>query len=265
VKASRIADQIAQVDLDLAEIDEQVEMGELDETTAERLRSAYRSERGTLEEKLDTIAQTEEKPSDDGDQSVGTAPEGRTSARTIAGTAIVGIAVLVVAVVAVFSLQEQTPAGEMTDGVATDVLEGQGGVDLSSITPEEMETVVAQNPDIPGMRVALAQRYLENGNLEKGLEHYTIALVQQPDDPPTNAWVGWLTFLSGDMVSAEPYVVRALDLEPDYPQAYWFLANIRFERGDLIGSVGPLERLLGYDLPSDVRADVDAMLKEARA
>ncbi len=265
MKAARIADQIAQVDLDLAEIEEQVEMGELDDATAERLRSAYRSERGALEEKLDAMSQPEEKPPDDEDRPIANAPEGRTSGRAIAGTAIVGIAALVVAVVAVFSLQEQTPAGEMTDGVATEVLEGQGGVDLSSITAEEMETVVAQNPDIPGMRVALAQRYLENGNLDKGLEHYTIALEQQPDDPPTNAWVGWLTFLSGDMVSAEPYVVRALDLEPDYPQAYWFLANIRFERGDLIGAISPLERLLGYELPSDVRADVDAMLKEARA
>ena len=121
MKAARIADQIEQVDLDLAEIDEQVATGELDEGTAERLRSAYLAERATLEEQLDGIQTT--RPSSDEGATIVDAPEGRSRARAIAGTAIVGVAAVVIAVVAMFSLQEQTPAGEMTDGVATDVLE----------------------------------------------------------------------------------------------------------------------------------------------
>ena len=46
MNTARIADQIAQVDRDLSEIDEQLEAGEFDEATAERLRAACRSSQG---------------------------------------------------------------------------------------------------------------------------------------------------------------------------------------------------------------------------
>jgi tetratricopeptide (TPR) repeat protein len=262
VKATRIADQIAQVDRDLAEIDEQVELGELDDATAERLRSVYQSERSSLEEQLSVVSSSSTAPDDTAEDDAAVR-QGRSKGRSIAGTAIVGAAVIAVAVVAVFSLQERTPAGEMSDGVATEVIEEQTAVDLDSVTSEQMEVVVAQNPDIPGMRIALANRYLEEGNLERALEHYEIALEQQPDEPSTVAWVGWLTFLVGDPVAAEPYVVRALEIEPDYPQAYWFLANIRYETGNLEGTIVPLEKLLTYELPDEVRAEAEAMLAEA--
>ena len=267
MKAARIADQIAQVDRDLAEIDEQVQLGELDDDTADRLRSVYRSERSSLEEQLASI---EASASDSDAAEEGDAPtrQGRSRGRSIAGTAIVGAAVIAVAVIAVFSLQERTPAGEMSDGVATEVasevMEGQAAVDLDSVTAEQMEVVVAENPDIPGMRIALANRYLEEGSLEGALFHYEIALEQEPDNPSTVAWVGWLTFLMGDPASAEPYVVRAIELEPDYPQAYWFLANIRYESGNLEGTIVPLEKLLTYELPEEIQTEVQAMLTEAR-
>lgn len=268
MKAARIADQIAQVDRDLAEIDEQVQLGELDDDTADRLRSVYRSERSSLEEQLAAIEARG--TGSDGAADVGSAraQQGRSTARSIAGTAIVGAAIIAVAVIAVFSLQERTPAGEMSDGVATEVasevMEGQAAVDLDSVTAEQMEAVVAQNPDIPGMRIALANRYLEEGSLEGALFHYEIALEQEPDEPSTVAWVGWLTFLLGDPEGAEPYVVRAIELEPDYPQAYWFLANIRYESGDLEGTIVPLEKLLTYELPEEIQTEVQAMLTEAR-
>ncbi|MEN8235629.1 MAG: tetratricopeptide repeat protein [Actinomycetota bacterium] len=266
MKTARIAEQIAQVDVDLAELDEQVAAGEIDDATAERLRSAYQKERAALEDQLGEIPEgTDEAAGSDASVAV-ERPVSKKPSRAVVGTAIVAVAAVIVAFIAVSSLQEKTPAGEMTDGVATDVLEGQGSADMGSISAEEMEAVVAQNPDVVGMRVALAQRYLDEGDLDKGLEHYTIALGQEPDDPILNAWVGWLTFLSGDPDSAEPHVVQALVLEPDYPQAHWFLANIRFENGDMDGAVEPLETLLGYeDIPPDIRADVEAMLEEARS
>ena len=75
MKAARIADQIAQVDRDLTEIDEQVQLGELDDSTADRLRSAYRSERSSLEEQLASI----EASASDSDAAAG---EGVAPART---------------------------------------------------------------------------------------------------------------------------------------------------------------------------------------
>ncbi len=264
MNTARIADQIAQVDRDLAEVDEQVEMGELDEATADRLRSAYRTERSALEERLSTGA--DEVESDDAATEPAAAAT-RSKSRAIIGTAVVGVAVVAVAVVAVFSLQDRTPAAEVTDGVATDVLEGGAGAarDLSTVTPEEMEAVVAENPDIPAMRMALADRYLQVGDYSKALEHYMIVLDQDPENSTALARVGWLTYLNGEAELAEPFLVKALEIEPDFPQAYWFLANVRIELGDTAGAVEPLQELLTYELPTEVRTEAEAMLEQAQS
>ncbi len=258
MNAARIADQVNQVDRDLAEVDEQVEAGELDEATADRLRSAYRSERGALEKQLDDIEPEPIKPGE------AVASAGRSKTRSLVGASIVGIGVVVIALAAMFSLQERTPAGESTDGVATEVLEGGGsGADLASVSLDEMEAVVAQNPDIPGMRIALADRYVEAGNYSKALEHYMVVLALEPENSEALARVGWLTFLSGEPTLAAPFVERALAIEPDFPQAYWFLANIRIEIGDASGALESLQRLLAYDLPAEIRAQAEALLEEA--
>jgi cytochrome c-type biogenesis protein CcmH/NrfG len=259
VKAARIADQIDQVDRDLVEVDEQVEAGELDEATAARLRSAYHSERTALEEQLADLTASNGEPASSTDGA------SRSRSRAVAGTAIVGVAAVVVALVAVFSLQERTPAGETTDGIATAAMESGGGRDLSSVGIEEMEAVVAQNPNIPGMRLALADRYVEAGAYSRALEHYMVVLDQEPENPTALARVGWLTFLSDEAEIAEPFIVRALAIEPDFPQAYWYLANVRIQMGNSQGAIEPLERLLSYDLPGDVRAQAEQMLAGARS
>lgn len=259
MNAARIADQIDQVDRDLAEVDDQVDAGELDEATAERLRSAYHSERAALEAQLADVGTAIEDAPRDGD------PAPRSRGRAIAGTAVIGTAALVVAVVAVFSLQERTPAGESTDGVATAALENGGGRDLSSVGLEEMEAVVAQNPDIPGMRLALADRYVEAGDYSRALEHYMVVLDQEPESATALARVGWLTFLSDEAELAEPFIMRAIAIEPDFPQAYWYLANVRIQMGNPDGAIEPLERLLDYDLPDDVRAQAELMLQQVRS
>ena len=42
-----------------------------------------------------------------------------------------------------------------------------GGRDLSTVTDDEMEAVIKQNPSITPMRLALIERYLKEGNLER--------------------------------------------------------------------------------------------------
>ena len=266
MNTARIADQIAQVDRDLAEVDEQVELGELDESTADHLRAAYRKERAALEERLAAI----DPASDETDTDA--VPVTRSTGRALIGTAVVGVAVIAVAVIAVFSLQDRSPAADVTDGVATAVAEGQGvqggqsGQDLSSVTVEEMETIVAQHPDIAGMRMALAERYVEDGNFPKALEHYMIVLDEEPDNDTALFRVGWLTYVTGDVDLAEPFLVKALEIQPDFPQAAWLLANVRMETGDKAGAVEPIQQVLAYtDLPADVRTEAEALLKQAQS
>ena len=252
--ADVLADQLEQVDRDLAELDEQVASGELDGATAEELRATYRTERTRIEAEIAELGATGP-----------AAGPGRDRTRALIGTLAVLAAFAVVTVVLINTVQQRGPNDLVTGGVATDV--AAGGVDLSQVTNEEMEQVVAANPDVPAMRLALARRYFEAGEFEKALDHYLIVLDQSPNDPEALASIGWMTFLSDRADVAEAYVERALQSDPDYVQAYWFLGNIRLlGLGDAAGAVEPLERLLSYEgLPEEIRTQAEDLLDRARA
>ena len=74
--------------------------------------------------------------------------------------------------------------------------------------------------------------------------------------------VGWLSFLSGEPALAESFITRALEVEPNYPQALWFLANVRANSGDDQGAIEAIELLLAYDLSPEVKAAADQLLAE---
>lgn len=241
-------DELEQVDRDLAEIESQLAAGELDAATAERLRTVYGEERAAL--LAVAAAETE---------------TGRSRRRTLAGGLILGVGVVAIASFAILSLQSDTPADEVSDGVATEVLAGGSGVDLSSVTNEEMESVVAENPTIVGMRLALAGRYVEDGDHSTALDHYLVVLDQDPEQAEALAMVGWLSFLAGEPELAEPFVVKALSIEPNYPSALWFLANIKRQLGDPESAAEAIGRLLAFDLPDDVRAEAERFLAELQS
>lgn len=252
--AEVLVDQLEQVDRDLAEVDEQAAAGELDAATAEALRATYRTERTRILAEIDEL----------GAAGPPGAP-GRDRKRALLGTLVVLAAFAVVTVVLVNTVQQRGPNDLATGGVASDV--ASGSVDLSQVTSEEMEQVVAANPDVPAMRLALARRYFEAGEFDKALDHYLIVLDQRPDDAEALASVGWMTFLSDRADVAEAYVERALQSDPDYVQAYWFLGNIRLlGLDDAAGAVDPLERLLSHDgIPDDIRTQAEDLLARARA
>lgn len=240
-------DQIEQVDRDLVDIEAQVAAGELDTATAARLRAAYEEERAAL---LEAEAATPETGST------------RSPQRTLVGGAILAVGIVAIAVFAAVSLRDDSPAAEVSDGVATEVLAGGSGIDLSEVTTEEMEAVVSENPTIVGMRLALAGRYVDAGDHSSALEHYLTVLDQDPEQPEALAMVGWLSFLAGEAELAEPFVVKALDIEPDYPLAWWFLANVKVANGDPDAASQAIERLLAYDLSQEVRAEAERFLAE---
>lgn len=175
----------------------------------------------------------------------------RVSGRTIVGTAIVGIALLVIGVFAVNSLTGPSTAG--VEGVAGDVVSGQGQVDLSKVSNEEMEALVAVNPDVVGMRVALARRYFEAGEFDKALDHYMVVL-EQDKNPEALANVGWMTYMSGRPDVALGYVEAALQIRPDYLTATWFLGNIQLALGNDDAATEALTTIIDSDeIPDDVK------------
>jgi tetratricopeptide (TPR) repeat protein len=258
----RLEDQLEQVESDLVDLDDQVDAGEIDAATAEQLRTGYAAEAESLrsrlaEDSLETAA-VDEEPAASADG----APRTRSRARLVAGAAILAVGAVVIAAVVVVSANSGT--SNVVAGVPGEVL-GDDGVDLSEVSNEEMEEVVAANPGVVGMRLALARRYFEAGDFGPALDHY-MTVLDQEQHPEALANVGWMTYLSDRPEVALAYVERALELEPDFAQAYWFLANIRFALGDAEGAVEPLERLLAYEgLPEDIRTEAEDALAGLRA
>ena len=230
-------ERLAQVDADLAE---------LDADTAEVLRSRYRSERERL-----LTESTED------------------AASVLSGRRLLGIGFLLVAAigVALWLIAANTDDRSGVEGVAQDVVDG-GGVNLDDISNEQMEAVIAENPDIPGMRLALADRYFTSGEFSDALTHYMYVLqTLEVKDPTALANVGWMTYLSNEPDVAESFVEESLEVQPDGGIAFWYLANIRFHGlGDASGALQPLQQLLGYDnLPERLRSEAESMLAEVEA
>ncbi len=132
---------------------------------------------------------------------VETMPEGRTRTRSLTGGMILVGAFAVAVITAGFFLQDR-------DGSAAGVanLEGQ---DLSEVSNETMEAVVSanlDNPQINGMRLALAERYYEIGDYRSAFPHY-IAIAESTlasDSEAVTALVrlGWMAWEGNGEVEA---------------------------------------------------------------
>ena len=240
----QLEEQHAQAAVDLAEVDVQLASGEFDQATADRMRARYRKE-------LETIAaQLAGSPEEE--------PTGRSLSRTLMGTALMIVATIGVVFLVAEAVDERE-AGEF----ATGSIEGR---DLTDVTTEEMERVVAEFPGVVDMRLALARRYFDAGDFSAALPHYLVILETQPANPEANANVGWMTYLSdpAQAAVAATFLERALDSVPDYRQATFFLANVRLYGLNDPGGARPLLESLADagDLPEDIAGLVAELLAE---
>jgi hypothetical protein len=255
LETSRIHERIAQAERDLAEIEEQVTAGEIEADVAARLRERYEVERDSLREQL---AGTAEVAADT------PVSESLITQRRLVGATLLIVASAVLAFGVVNAVGNGEPAAE---GIASEVLD-DAGVNLDDITNEQMEVVVAENPTIAPMRLALADRYFAEGDFSNALNHYMYVLdTLEVKDPSALANVGWMTYLSNVPDIAESFVEESLELRPDGGIAFWYIANIRFYGlGDATGAKGPLEQLLAYeDLPDEIRTQAELLLAEIEA
>jgi tetratricopeptide (TPR) repeat protein len=216
--------QIELLSEELVALDSQVAAGEIDATTADGLRSRYMAELDAAIEQRSSGAAAAVSEADD------VASGRRMSRRSIIGTAAVAVAVVVIGISAAVSVTSSRTSG--VEGLVGDVLGGEGR-DLSEVSNEEMEAVVAANPGVVPMRLALARRYFEAGAFDLALDHYFVILDVERN-PEALANVGWMTYLSGRADIAAGYVEAALERDPTSLTAHWYIGNIyvSLNRGD---------------------------------
>ena len=177
------------------------------------------------------------------------------TSRVVGGVAILTFSAIAITAMLIF---------RGSDGTESGVVDAPP-IDLASVSIDRMEEVIAENPDIIEMRIFLAQMLVEEGEVLRAAHHFNEVLKYQ-EHPEAMAWLGWISYLAGEYETAEAFLVNALALAPDYPQAQWWLATVRFlGLNDPSGASSSLEILLSSDgVPDDVRAAAQEMLDLAR-
>jgi tetratricopeptide (TPR) repeat protein len=220
--------------------------GEIDPATAAVLRTRYESEAAAALRQLEALPAQPE--------------VGRSPRRMLLALGGFALAAGLVVWALVNAVEPRGEGGFVTGGPGTPTT-----IDLATISNEEMEAVVAANPDVIGMRLALAQRYVEAGEFSLALPHYFEVLERDPGNAEALMYMGWMTYLSGDAETGVGLLEQSLESEPGDVLAMWLLANARYYGlDDREGAIPLLQAVLDSGLaPPDIVAQAEEMLAEA--
>ncbi|MBW3658621.1 MAG: tetratricopeptide repeat protein [Actinobacteria bacterium] len=252
---AELREQRDQAVRDLAELDDQVADGEIDAATAADLRRRYEADAAAALRALERAG-----PS----PTPGTEGDGRTGRGLLVAASVLAVAVVGGAVLALPSFVLDRPEGGYVTGneVTAGAPEGRN---LAEVTTEEMEAVVAQNPDIVPMRLALAHRYFDAGEFRAAFDHYMAVLGRGPDSEALSR-LGWIVASDGETALGIQLLERSLRLAPGDPEATWFLANIRlYGQGEVAEATALLEALLEREDLGPYREPIEQSLADARA
>lgn len=239
---------------DLADLEDQIAAGELDETAAARLRERYEADAADALRALTALDTVD--AADDGPP-----PERRRRRRTLAAAAALAAMVAIGATLTLPRFLDSRPAGGFVTGNEAATRQGR---DLSEVSNAEMEQVVAANPDIVPMRLRLAHRYLDQGQTRKAFDHYMAVLDREPH-PEAMSHLAWIVFNDGDSDLALQLLQASRERAPDDPETLWFLANVHLYGFDDAAAALPLlEQLAARDDLGPQREQIEQTLDDAR-
>ncbi len=252
---------------DLVDLERQVEAGELTADVAADLQQRYEAEAATAIAAITARGSVIDDGRDaSGDVSpTGVRPRRPTGRQVLYGVGL-AVAVAVVVLVPRYTM-DRPPAGLVTGNEATQRPEpASSGTsstprDLGSVTDAEMEKVIAANPDVVGMRLALAGRYANEGRYDLAVVHYTTVLEKDPGNAEAQAHLGWISLKVDRPQAAARLVDNALRSDPSLLDALWFQANVRlYGLRDPRGAVATLDKMRARgDLTPQVRRQVDEL------
>lgn len=174
-----------------------------------------------------------------------------------------GAVAVVVALVLTFASRDDEPAGRAAEEATSTT------VDLASVTNDQLEQVVNENPDVVPMRLRLVERLIVDGEFERAQVHAEEAAVRATTVTERSralTWLGLTTAILGDPAQGEGLLVQSLALDPTNRESLYNLARVRYEYLDPAEAIGPLEQLLALpDLTDDQRSLFEDMRAEAQA
>jgi cytochrome c-type biogenesis protein CcmH len=190
----------------------------------------------------------------------------RSRTRLVIGSVVLVLAFAGIVVVAAKSLQDRPAAAA---GAAA--IDEQ---DLSDVSNETMEAVIAANADDPqvnGMRLALAERYFDAGDYRSAFPHYLV-VAEDPDATGAQAItalvrLGWMAYAgNGEVDTATRLIDEALAIDPESAVARYVRARVVWcGTGDTEQAIETFDDLLtDPDLAAETHAQIEADLEVAR-
>jgi tetratricopeptide (TPR) repeat protein len=256
---SRFEERRDVVRRDLLELDTQRETGEMAIDTAERLRQTYESELDALDSALARLPEEPSEPSS-GQQSESKEEPPRKSWRRVIGSIVIIGGVIVVLAMAANNAENAQPVSASPGNLT---------VDPSSVSNEEMEAVVAANPEVNGMRMALADRYFAAGEYGAALDHYLIIAENDPtpdEESKALARLAWIAHQTGLDDAAEEFARSSLDIDPNNAEAKLYIGFITlYGLGDAEAAIPQLEAALEIpNLSAGAISQIEDALDDAR-
>jgi cytochrome c-type biogenesis protein CcmH len=186
-------------------------------------------------------------------------PQPRSRKRlVVGGILLVAMFAVIVGVAGNFLQEREGP----TEGVA-DI----GDQDLDDVSNETMEAIVAANPQIYGMRLALAERYYEAGDYRSAFPHY-LAVAESPDATDSEAAaalirLGWMAYEgNGEVETAIRLLDQALAIQPGAPMALYLKGRVQWcGAGDTEAAIALFEEVMANpELPQESRTEIETDL-----
>lgn len=232
----RAAQRRDQAFRDLIEVDRQLADGELSAQDAARLRSRYEREAAAAIGALRRVpsgAEVEAAPAP--------AAEPRDRPRRLSPRyALYGLGIVILLLAALTlpgSVLNRPPGGLVTGNEAVQAGPGSSLApapapstsprNLDTVSDAELEAVIAANPEIVGMRLALAQRYVDKDRYDLAVVHYTKVLALDPANAEAKGHLGWIMLQLDRPAEAARLVDEARTAGPELLDVMWFQANIR--------------------------------------
>ena len=248
---------------DLDELAAQVEEAEIETATADQLRANYQAELELLEASLRELPEGRHKPAVVVDEPKIGPPTTRSPRRIVIGSLFLIVAL---SLAIGFAARDAEPQNSQPISSSP----GDLTIDPDTVSNEQLETIVAANPNINGMRMALADRYFAAEDYGAALDHYLHIADNGPSPEEATkalARIGWMAYISGLHDEARTYVEASLTADPTNAEATLFLGFITlYGLGDVETAIPQLEAALDLpNLSANVISQIEDALTEARA
>lgn len=245
---------------DLDELAEQVGSGEVEPETAAELERSYRAELAELDARLEELGEEPEPVVVEREPDPSPPASSRSPRRVFTGAAVLIVA-LTLAIF--FVARDSEPGGGNAPGA------GNLLIDPANVTNEELEAVVADNPQITAMRMALADRYFDAEEYGSALSHYLFIAENtrnRTEESRALARVGWMAYITDQAEAADEYMMASLAADPTNSEAILFRGFVTmYGLGDPQSAIPQLEAALELtNLADSVVDQIEAALAEAR-